>query len=75
MASGNWVDARRDAHTIRGAASNMGGQELGKAAYALESACVNASAEEAEETFPHVLEAFAKFKKEAEEFILNKKAR
>jgi len=73
--SGNWADARRDAHTIKGAAGSMGGQELSKAAGDLELACINASAEEAEATYPRVLEAFAKFRKEAEEFILSKKAR
>jgi len=75
MTSGNWSEARRDAHTIKGTASNMGGQELSKAASILELACVNASAGEAEAAYPHVLDAFAKFKIEAEEFIQNKKAR
>jgi CheY-like chemotaxis protein/HPt (histidine-containing phosphotransfer) domain-containing protein len=75
MASGNWADARRDAHTIKGTSGNMGGQELGKTAGFLELACVNASAEEAETAYSRVLEVFAKYKKEAEEFIHNKKAR
>jgi len=74
-ASGGWVDARRDAHTIKGTASAMGGKELGKAAGVLELACINASAEEAETAYPRVLEAFAKYKTEAEEFILNRKPR
>jgi len=75
LASGNWADARRDVHTIKGAASSMGGQELGKAAGVLELACINASAEEAETAYPRVLEAFANYKKEAEKFILDRKAR
>jgi len=75
MTSGNWADARRDAHTIKGTARSMGGPELGKMAGVLEQACINASAEEAETAYPCVLEAFAKYKKEAEEFIHSKKAR
>jgi CheY-like chemotaxis protein len=74
LTSGNWADARRDAHTIKGAASSMGGQELSKAAGDLELACVNAYADEAEAAYPRVLEAFLKYKKEAEEFINSKKA-
>ena len=68
-AAGDWTAARRDAHTIKGAAFTMGGAELGEAADALEKACINASAKEAETAYPHVLETFEKFKKEAEEFI------
>jgi HPt (histidine-containing phosphotransfer) domain-containing protein len=74
-ASGDWANARRDAHTIKGAASTMGGAELGKAADALEKACIKASAEEVEAAYPRVLETFAKYKKEAEEFILNNKTK
>jgi len=73
MNSGNWTDARRDAHTIKGTAGSMGGQELSKTAAVLELACINASAEEAEAAYLRVLEAFTKFRKEAEEFILTKK--
>jgi CheY-like chemotaxis protein/HPt (histidine-containing phosphotransfer) domain-containing protein len=75
MTSGNWADARRDAHTIKGTASSMGGGELGKMAGILELACISASAEEADAAYPNVLKAFAKFKKEAEVFIANKKTR
>jgi len=75
ISSGNWVDARRDAHTIKGTASSMGSQELSKAAGILELACKNTAAEEAETAYPHVIEVYAKFKKEAEEFIKNRKVR
>jgi len=71
-ATGEWATARRDAHTIKGAAPTMGSAELGKAASALENACINASAEEAETAYPHILETFAKYRKEAEKFIFNK---
>ena len=74
-ASGGWADARLEAHTIKGTASTMGGKELGKAAGVLELACINASVEEAEAAYPRLLEAFEKYKTEAEEFILNKKPR
>jgi HPt (histidine-containing phosphotransfer) domain-containing protein len=73
LTSGNWVDARRDAHTIKGTASSMGGRELSKAAGILELACINASTEETETAYPHVLEAYVKYKKEAEEFINDKR--
>jgi CheY-like chemotaxis protein/HPt (histidine-containing phosphotransfer) domain-containing protein len=72
-AAGEWETARRDAHTIKGSSGTMGSAELGKAASALEKACINASAEEAEIAYPYILETFAKYKKEAEKFIHNKR--
>jgi CheY-like chemotaxis protein/HPt (histidine-containing phosphotransfer) domain-containing protein len=74
-AAGEWATARRDAHTIKGAAFTMGSAELGKAASALEKACINASAGEAETAYPHILEIFAKYKRKAEEFISERKSR
>jgi len=68
-AAGDWVTARRNAHTIKGASGTMGGAMLGKAADALEKACINASAEEADAAYPHVVETFARYKEEAEKFI------
>ena len=68
-AAGDWATARRNAHTIKGAAGTMGGAELGKAADALEKACINASAEEAETAYPRVVEIFTRYRKEAEKFI------
>jgi len=72
-AAGEWATARRDAHTIKGAAFTMGSAELGKAAGALEKACINASAEEAKTAYPYVVETFAKYKRKAEEFIRERK--
>jgi HPt (histidine-containing phosphotransfer) domain-containing protein len=77
-AAGDWASARRDAHTIKGAAGTMGGAELGKAAGVLEKACLDASIgeaeiEEAETAYSRVLEIFVKYKKEAEEFIHDRK--
>ena len=68
----DWESARRDAHTIRGAAYTMGGTELGYAAATLELACKNASREETEIAYPLVLNAFLRFRKEAEAFILSR---
>jgi CheY-like chemotaxis protein/HPt (histidine-containing phosphotransfer) domain-containing protein len=68
-AAGEWETARRNAHTIKGSALTMGSAELGKAAAALEKACINASAEEAETAYSNILGTFANYKKEAEEFI------
>jgi len=70
--SGDWETARRDAHTIKGAALTLCGSELGNAAALLEKACKNASAEEVDEIYPVVCEVFLKFKKAAEDFIKEK---
>ena len=67
--AGDWESARREAHTIRGAAFTIGGMELGNAAANLEQACKNASKEETEIAYPPALRAYMRFKKEAEEFI------
>jgi CheY-like chemotaxis protein len=72
-AAGDWAAARRDSHTIKGASGTMGSVELGKAAEALEKACLNASVKEAEAAYPHLLDTFARYKKEAEEFIRGRK--
>ena len=68
-AAGDWAAARSNSHTIKGAAATMGGAELGKAADALEKACINASVKEAEAAYSHLLETFARYKQEAEQFI------
>ena len=65
----DWETARRDAHTIKGAALTLCGSELGNAAARLEKACKSASGEEVDEIFPVVCEAFKKFKKAAEDYI------
>jgi HPt (histidine-containing phosphotransfer) domain-containing protein len=70
--AGDWETARRDAHTLKGAAFSMGGTELGNAAAVLVQACKNASREETEAAYPLVQKAFSNFKKEAEEYISSK---
>jgi HPt (histidine-containing phosphotransfer) domain-containing protein len=74
-AAGDWATARRDSHTIKGAAGTMGSTELGKAAEALEKACLSASVKDAEAAYPHLLETFARYKQEAENLIQSIKSR
>ena len=70
--SGDWESARRDAHSIRGAAFTMGAAKLGNEAARLEQAYKTGSNEEADIIFPEVLDTFLCFKKEAEEYIQSK---
>jgi CheY-like chemotaxis protein/HPt (histidine-containing phosphotransfer) domain-containing protein len=72
-AAGDWVTARRNAHTIKGAAGTMGGAVLGKAADALEKACINTSAEQAETAYHQLVKIFKRYKEEAENFTKNVK--
>jgi len=65
----DWESARRESHTIRGAASTMGGAELGRAAARLELAHKNADKHEMKAAYPPLLEAFERYKKEAQEFL------
>ena len=65
----DWDNARRDAHTIKGAAYTMGGQELGSAAARLELAFKNTDRAEMEAAYPPLREAFDRFRKAAEEFL------
>ena len=69
LKEGDWKDAHREAHTIRGAALTMGGKELGKAAARLELACKNTDQDGMDAAYPPLCEAFLGFKKAAEEFI------
>ena len=67
--NGAWEDARREAHMIKGAALTMGGAELGKTASRLEMAYKNIDKGEMKAAYPPVLDAFYRYKKEAENFI------
>ena len=71
--AGDWESARLEAHTIKGAAYTLGGTELGKAAARLELAYKENDMKETEAAFPSLLEAFGRYKKEAEEFIRSRK--
>ncbi|AEF81994.1 hybrid sensor histidine kinase/response regulator [Leadbettera azotonutricia] len=67
--SGDMDTARREAHTIKGAALTMGGKELGHAAARLEAAFKNKDEAEMEAGFQPLKEAFARFCKEAGDFL------
>jgi CheY-like chemotaxis protein len=64
----DWESARRESHMIRGAAPTMGGAELGRAAARLELAHKNIDKHEMKAAYPPLLEAFERYKKEAETF-------
>jgi CheY-like chemotaxis protein/HPt (histidine-containing phosphotransfer) domain-containing protein len=68
-AAGDWETARREAHTIKGAALTLSGGELGKAAARLEGACKNTDRPETEAAFQELKEAFARFRNEAGKFL------
>jgi len=67
--AGDFAAARIEAHTIKGAASTMSGKELAKAAACLELACKNSEKDEVKSAYPSLIEAFNRFKKEAEDFL------
>ena len=67
--AGDWDSARRDAHSIKGSSSNLGGAKLGEAAARLETACKSDSKDEVRTAFPLLCEAFDLYRAEAEEFI------
>jgi CheY-like chemotaxis protein/HPt (histidine-containing phosphotransfer) domain-containing protein len=69
MAAEDWETARRDAHTVKGAALTLSGRDLGNAAARLERACKNADRPETEAAYSEAREAFARFKAEAEKFL------
>jgi len=65
----DWESALRESHTIKGTAFTMGGMELGKAAARLESAHKNIDKAEMSAAYPPLVQAFERYKKEAEAFI------
>ncbi|MCL2473168.1 MAG: response regulator, partial [Treponema sp.] len=67
--AGDWESARREAHTIKGAAFTMSGSELGNAAAHLELAFLHNDHNAMETAYPLLQEAFSRFKKEAEDFL------
>lgn len=66
---GDWENARRDAHMIKGAALTMGGAVLGKAASLLEDIYKGAGKEGAGKAYEELRSAFERFRKEAEDYI------
>jgi CheY-like chemotaxis protein/HPt (histidine-containing phosphotransfer) domain-containing protein len=69
LAAEDWETARREAHTIKGAALTLSGGELGKAAARLEGASKNRDRPETEAAFEDLKEAFARFGAEAARFL------
>jgi CheY-like chemotaxis protein/HPt (histidine-containing phosphotransfer) domain-containing protein len=65
----NWEEARRIAHTIRGSALTLSGQELGRAASRLEQAYKTMNRAEINADLPPLREAFIRFKAAAETFL------
>jgi CheY-like chemotaxis protein len=65
----NWEEARRIAHTIRGSALTLSGQELGRAAARLEQSYKTMNRAEINADLPPVREAFTRFKAAAETFL------
>ena len=71
--AGEWDSVRSEVHMIRGASMTIGGFELGQVAANLESAAKSAIAVEASAIYIELCDAFARFNKEAEAFLLSKK--
>jgi signal transduction histidine kinase/CheY-like chemotaxis protein/HPt (histidine-containing phosphotransfer) domain-containing protein len=68
-AAGDWESARREAHTIKGAALTLSGRDLGKAAARLEWACKSKDGPETDAAYAQVKEAFARFREKAGQFL------
>jgi len=67
--AGDWDNARRDAHSIKGSSGSLGGAKLREAAARLEKACRSDSKDEVKIAFPLLCEAFGLYKSKAEEFM------
>jgi CheY-like chemotaxis protein/HPt (histidine-containing phosphotransfer) domain-containing protein len=68
-AAADWETARREAHTIKGAALTLSGGELGRAAAQLERASKNKDRPGTEAAYQEVKKAFGRFKDEAGKFL------
>jgi signal transduction histidine kinase/DNA-binding response OmpR family regulator/HPt (histidine-containing phosphotransfer) domain-containing protein len=66
---GDWQEGRRIAHTIRGSALTLSGQELGRTAARLEQAYKTMNRDEIDAGLPSLGEAFIRFKAAAETFM------
>jgi HPt (histidine-containing phosphotransfer) domain-containing protein len=64
MEAGNWEDARREAHTIKGSALTLAAGELGQAAARLELAFKNVDEAEMNAARPLLEDAFTRFETE-----------
>ncbi|MDR0402231.1 MAG: response regulator [Treponema sp.] len=66
--AGDWEEARRIAHTVKGSSLTLSGKELGAAAARLEKAYKNIDRAEMPPAYGPFVEAFARFKAAAEKF-------
>jgi len=69
LEAGEWDIAKREAHTIKGAARTMGGRDLGRAAADVELVCKSREKEEIQVVHSTLKDAFDKFKISAEKHI------
>ncbi|MDR2144635.1 MAG: response regulator [Treponema sp.] len=67
--AGDWEEARRIAHTVKGSSLTLSGKELGAAAARLEKAYKNAGAAEIQSAYEPFIQAFGRFKTAAEGFL------
>ncbi|MDR2049725.1 MAG: response regulator [Treponema sp.] len=67
--AGDWEEARRIAHTVKGSSLTLSGKELGAAAGRLEKAYKNADAAEVQSAYEPFIQAFGRFKTAAEGFL------
>jgi len=65
----DWEEARRLAHTIKGASRTLSGLELGNAAARLEKAYKELDMEEINAAYAPVMEEYKRFKKATEKFL------
>jgi signal transduction histidine kinase/DNA-binding response OmpR family regulator len=69
MEAGNWEEARREAHTLRGSALTLAAKELGQLAARLEAAFKNLDHAEISSVFPLVEAAFTRFEAEVRRYL------
>jgi signal transduction histidine kinase/CheY-like chemotaxis protein len=69
MEAGDWAEARRKAHTIKGSALTLAAGELGQAAARLELAFKNTDKAEMSAALPLAAAAFTRFEVEAKRYL------
>ncbi|MDR0586009.1 MAG: response regulator [Treponema sp.] len=67
--AGNWEEARRIAHTVKGSSLTLSGKELGAAAARLEQAYKNADTAEITAAYEPFIHAFGRFKAAIEAYF------
>jgi signal transduction histidine kinase/CheY-like chemotaxis protein/HPt (histidine-containing phosphotransfer) domain-containing protein len=67
--AGDWKEARRIAHTVKGSSLTLSGKELGAAAARLEKAYKDADTAEVQPAYEPFIQAFGRFKAAVREFL------